>query len=78
MNDVIAAVSRTWSVGSRTVTLTIPRPAPGGPVIATAEWSPSEPTRLSNEEWRQYRFGRNQAIEQLAVELGISVAVLDL
>lgn len=73
-----AAVCRTWIVGERAVTLTIPRPKPGSPVYATAEWSPTEPKRLSTEEWKQYRLGRNEALAQLASELGISVAVLDL
>jgi hypothetical protein len=78
MNATAAALSRSWQVGHRIVTLTIPRLDAAGPVVATAEWTPSEPARLTPGEWRQYRFGRNQAIEQLAAELGISVAVLDL
>lgn len=73
-----SGVRRAWSVGSRTVTLTIPRPNRGGPVFATAEWSPDEPSRLSTDEWRQYRQGRNGALTEIAAELGISVAVLDL
>jgi hypothetical protein len=78
MSGEQALLTRSWPVGERTVTLTIPRPKPGSPVYATAEWAPTEPSRLSTEEWKQYRLGRNEALAQLASELGISVAVLDL
>ena len=72
------ALSRAWPVGERTVTLTVQRPKEGTVMSAVAEWSPDEPTRLSTAEWRQYRSGRNRAIADLAAELGITVAVLDL
>jgi len=78
MSGESALLTRSWPVGARTVTLTIPKPRPGAPVCATAEWSPTEPTRLSTDEWKQYRMGRNEALAQLAGELGISVAVLDI
>lgn len=45
---------------------------------AAAEWAPDEPSRLSNEEWAQYRAGRNRALAMIAAELGINVAVMDL
>lgn len=76
--DSAAVVSRSWKVGERMVTLTIPRPEGGRQLIACAEWSPTEPSRLSDQEWREYRQGRNKAIAELAAELEISVAVLDL
>ena len=58
--------------------MTIPAPKPGAVLCASVEWSPTEPSRLSTEEWREYRAGRNQALTELASELGINVAVLEL
>jgi hypothetical protein len=78
MSATAAVVSRSWRVGERTVTLTIPRPKAGRPLIACAEWSPNEPPRLSADDWAEYRQGRHRAISELAAELQISVAVLEL
>ena len=78
MSAETALLSRSWAVGARTVTLTIPRPKPGGAVYCTAEWSPSEPSRMSVDELAQYRAGRNHALAAIAAELGINVAVLEL
>jgi hypothetical protein len=69
---------RSWQTGPYTVTMTIPKPRPGAVLSASVEWAPAEPSRLSTEEWRQYRAGRNQALGELAAELGINVAVLEL
>ena len=69
---------RTWRVAGYTCELTVQRPKSGALVHAVCEWTPAEPSRLSAEEWREYRMGRNRAISELAAELGISVAVLDL
>ncbi len=71
-------IRRTWPVGERTVTLTILKAVPGRPARTTAEWSPNQPSTLTADEWREYRSGRHQALEEIAAELGISVAVLDL
>ena len=73
-----AVVFRGWKVGHRTVTLTIPRPQPGTPVFATAEWEPDEPSRLSDQEWREYRLGRHNALVELSAELGLSIGLLEL
>lgn len=78
MSGEAALAVRSWRVGERTVTLTLPSRKPGQMLSAAVEWSPSEPTRLSMEEWREYRAGRSKAIAELAAELGINVAVLDL
>lgn len=78
MSEVAALASRSWRVGERTVTLTMRRPIEGALLHSAAEWSPNEPTKLSTEEWRQYRAGRNAAIEELAVALNVSVAVVEL
>lgn len=71
-------VVRSWRVGERVVTLTIPKTAPGEPTRATAVWTPTEPASLSTSEWQDYRHGRHRALSEIAAELGISVAVLDL
>lgn len=71
------ALVRSWPVGSRTATLTVPRPAPGSVLSAVIEWSPDAPRGLSGAEWKQYRDGRNAALAEVAAELGVSAAVLD-
>jgi hypothetical protein len=73
-----AIAVRSWAVGPYTCEMTVQRPKLSAIMSAVVEWSPSEPSRLTAEEWRQYRNGRNQALAKLAAELGISVAVLEL
>ncbi|MBN8491060.1 MAG: hypothetical protein J0M00_06485 [Burkholderiales bacterium] len=72
-----AGFIRTWRVGRFTVTLTCPRPAAGTTMAASVEWAPDQPRRLTEAELRAYRAGRNAALEDLAVELGVNVAVLE-
>lgn len=72
-----AAVTRSWSVGERNVTLTVPRPSKGRPMAAACEWSPDVPVRLSPMEWREYVAGRTAALAEVAAELGLHVAVID-
>jgi hypothetical protein len=72
-----AAISRTWKVGSRTVTLTIPRPEEGRAIFASCEWSPDAPARLTPAEWTAYRQGRHTALLELASELGVTIGVLE-
>ena len=69
---------RSWQVGTFVVTMTVPTPKRGHVLNAAVKWAPHEPSRLTTDEWRQYRLGRNQAIGELAEELGITVAVLEL
>jgi hypothetical protein len=78
MSAETAAAIHSWAVGPRMCTLSVQRPRPGALVSACCEWSPTQPTRLSAEEWAQYRAGRNHALTCVASELGISVAVLEL
>lgn len=78
MSGDTAVAVRSWCVGPYTVTMTIPRPRPGRAINALVEWEPSEPSKLSPDEWSEYRAGRNHALALLAAELGIDVAVLDL
>jgi hypothetical protein len=72
-----ALLSRTFQVGERTVTLTIPRPTKGRAVSVACEWSPDVPVRLSPMEWREYVAGRTAALAEVAAELGLHVAVID-
>lgn len=72
------AVSRSWSVAGRTVTLTVSRPTPGAGMCANVEWSPCEPNSLTREELALYRLHRDEAIAAIAIELGVRAAVLDL
>ena len=78
MSGEAALGVRSWSVGAYTCELTVQRPKPGALMNAVCVWSPSEPSRLSGEEWKSYRHGRNLALASLAEELGINVAVLEL
>lgn len=77
MSAEAAVVTRAWAVGRRTVTVAIPRPVPGQVVHAVFEWDPDVPTRLTDNEWRQYRDGRQAALTEIAETLRINVGVLD-
>jgi hypothetical protein len=69
---------RSWKVGSHACTLTVPRPAACRALHAVFEWEPAVPERFSEAEWAQYRSGRDAALAEIAAELGITVAVLEL
>lgn len=69
---------RSWQVGNRTCTMTVPRPQPGQPVHVALEWDPAIPERLSLAERAQYRRGRDAAVAEIAQALDLNVAVLDL
>jgi hypothetical protein len=74
-----ALATRPWQVGSSwTVTLTIPPGVPGKGAVCTIEWDPSVPERLTPDELEQYRGGRNEALADVARELGIRIALVDL
>lgn len=79
MSAEAAALTRTWAVGKRyRCTLTVPRVVPGQQACASIEWDPAIPTRLSRAELNQYKAGRDAAIADLAAQLHITVAVVDL
>ncbi len=73
-----AAMTRTWRVGKRTVTATLPRARSGQVAHAAFEWHPDMPRRLSRREWKQYRKGRDAAFAELFTDLGIRGAVLEI
>ncbi len=66
-----AALVRSWRVGKRTVTVTVPQVRSGQVLHAAFEWYPNMPRRLSRREWKQYRKGRDAAFADLFAELGI-------
>ncbi len=72
-----AAITRTWQVGRRKVTATVPQVRTGQVLHAAIEWCPDMPRKLSRREWGQYRAGRDAAIAELFAELGIRGAVLE-
>jgi hypothetical protein len=72
-----ATFVRSWAVGERIATLTLPHVRPGKSRAAAIEWSPSRPAKLSPSEWQQYREGRNAALAELARELGGTVALVE-
>ncbi len=73
-----AALVRSWRVGRRKVTATVPQVRAGQVLHAAIEWTPDMPRRLSRREWRQYRAGRDAAFAELFEEIGIRGAVLEI
>lgn len=67
MSAESAALVHSWSVGQYTATLTVPKAKPGVPVMAVIEWDPEMPERLSPDEIKQYRAGRNAALAALGL-----------
>ena len=70
-----AALVRTWRVGKRKVTMTAPKIRIGQVGMATIEWHPDMPRRLSRRELKQYRTGRDAAFADLCADLGIRGAL---
>jgi len=68
---------RSWQVGDRTATLTVPRVRAGAIRAATIEWTPDRPATLITAEWTHYRAGRDAAIADLALVLGMRVACVE-
>ena len=73
-----AALVRTWRVGKRKVTVTVPQIRSGQVLYAAFEWYPNMPRRMSRREWKQYRKGRDAAFAELFAEIGIRGAVLEI
>lgn len=73
-----AAFTRTWRVGRYRATLSCPRPRPGARAAACVEWEPEIPQRLTKSELEAYRDGRDAAVRDMAAELHVTVAVLEL
>lgn len=77
MSASAAVLTRSWSVGRFTVTLTCPRPEAGASQVAAIEWAPHAPDRLTAAELRQYREGRDAAVAELAGALRLRIAVVE-
>lgn len=78
MTAEAALLVRTFSVGKRRVTLTIPKPLTGAAVAMVCEWEPTQPRKLSRREWREYRAGRNAAVAELSRQLGERILLMEL
>jgi hypothetical protein len=76
--DGAAAVARTFRVGRRTCTITIPRPTPGFACCLSVEWAPDIPAQLSSRELAEYRAGRDGAIALLAQQFDTRAVVIEL
>jgi hypothetical protein len=70
MSAEAAAIVRSFRVGKRTCTITMPKPHQGIATSAACEWSPTVPTRLTKKELRQYRAGRDAAADELLKMMG--------
>ena len=69
----------TWRVGARSVTLVQDVSIiPGAIGQLRAEWEPNPPRRLSKQEWRQYRAGRDAHWQRIANIIGGAVACAEL
>ncbi len=71
MTGESAALVRTWRVGRRRVTMTAPQVRIGQVGMATIEWAPDVPTKLSKREIKQYMKGRDAAFTELCGDLGV-------
>ena len=68
----------TWSVGRRTVTVVQDVAIISGAIgQLRAEWEPDPPRRLSKQEWRQYRAGRDAHWQRIANIVGGAVACVE-
>lgn len=74
MSASAAALVQSWRVGSRTATLTVSQPDVNGQRVAVIEWSPDQPQRLTKAQFKQYRRGRNAAIQAL----GLTTLVIEI
>lgn len=77
MSAEAAFLTRRFSVGAYTCTLTLPRPKPGSVMALAIEWSPTVPSKLTADDLQQYRRERNAALAEVARVLGGPVAVVE-
>ena len=73
-----STVTHQFRVGDKyTCTMTVPIPAYGSVVGLAARWSPRPPSKLSGSALRQYRRGRNDALAEVARQMGGPVVVVE-
>jgi hypothetical protein len=77
MSAEAAAAVRTWRAGRHVCTLTMRRPVAGQAMFACIEWEPRPTQRLSAEDMSEYRAGRDAALVDVCVELGLRAAVVE-
>jgi len=77
MSKEVRTLVRSWRVGIFTCTLTIVPNGRSGSVRGVTAWHPGLPPTLDEVEAEQYRRGRNAAISDLARDLGVTVAVIE-
>jgi hypothetical protein len=78
MQSEAPSIVRSWRVGPWTVTLTAPRAAVGGVVVAEVEWVPALPDReLTPREFVQYQGGLARATADVAEALGMQFATAE-
>ena len=75
MNDRTAVLVRSFPVGNHTVTMTLTRRRFHAGRI-TCRWSPPKPTRLTKEEKRQYRSGRDAVMAEAFALMGGRVGLI--
>jgi hypothetical protein len=77
MSATAALAVHSFPVGSRTVTMTVPKVTPGAVQCLACEWEPDMPHKLSRHEMRQYRKGRDALMRKVARLAGGKVAVVE-
>ncbi len=65
MSAEAPALVRTFRVGHRICTISLPASEPGSVSYGTVEWEPDLPAGLNRSERRQYRKGRDKAFAEL-------------
>ena len=78
MSAEAAALTRSFPVGHRIVTVTMPALRRGKLRCMTIEWTPDLPQRLSKWEWGQYRAGRNSAVAELAKLADMKAVIIEI
>jgi hypothetical protein len=78
MSAETPALVRSFKVGSRTVTFTIPKPVPGEGLCASVEWDPALSQHgLSDHELDQYRAGRDAVYHELSRMMGLKIMLVE-
>ena len=67
-----AALVRSWRVGKRTVTCTVPQVRAGQVLHAAIEWTPDMPRRLSRRELSMAQTFREENLEERLPLLTVS------
>lgn len=62
----MAIASRTFTVGHRVVTVSLPDIDPNRVGVLTFDWTPDVPTNMSEAEWAQYRAGRDTLLAEVS------------